>query len=308
MSILLPTYNRGYLLGQCIESVLTQTYTNWELIIADDGSTDDTQINGEGYARKDARIKYHRNPTNRGLTRNRNLAISLSKGNLILFIEDDIIMEPDCLARLVETFTQLRDRNIKLGAIAPRLITARPEIDNLLKGRLSFSKGVFFYESYSQRIRMNRMHIPSMLNKWTGITYDNFDIDLDGAQETAKIHACSLFPRSIFKEVGGYSSIYEGGKASLEETDMCFRIANRGYKLYFQPKAVEYHQRAPAGGCGDGLTLSGYSYFLRNHFIFLVRNFGIRTCYMYPSFLLFIVSGVVKYLLARRSLSAAPEK
>ena len=305
VSILLPTYNRGFVLGQCIDTVIKQTYVDWELIIADDGSKDDTPEVGDRYAKLDPRIKYHRAPKNQGLTRNRNWAISLSTGPLILMIEDDIIMYPDCLEKLVEAYTTLKHSGVKVGAVTPRLITERPEIDDLVHGRLSFAKGVYFYEGYRRRKQMVRDGLPSALNRFTGITYDNFDIDSGNVRETVKIHACSLFPRSIYGEVGGYGSIYEGGKASLEETDMCFRISNHGYKLYFHPKAAEIHKRETKGGCGEGLSVNGHLYFMRNHAIFLWRNFGFRVLYMYPFFFGFIGTGIIRYTFARKKLAAA---
>jgi GT2 family glycosyltransferase len=208
-------------------------------------------------------------------------------------------LEPDCLANLVEAFKELKSNKVRVGAVAPRLITDRPEIDDLLKGKLSFVRGVFFYESYTKRKIMKRNRVPSMLNKWTGLTYDNFDIDLDSIKETVKIHACSLFLKNVFKEVGGYSNVYGGRYAPLEETDMIFRIANRGYKLYFQPKAVAYHKRTSMGGCADLLTPTGYYHILRNQFLFLVRNFGWKSLYMLPFLLFFIIFNVIRYGIVR---------
>src|SRR3989344_2535378 len=57
VSIIIPTYNRAYILGTAIKSVLAQTYLNWELIIMDDGSTDNTREAVEAF--KDPRIKYY---------------------------------------------------------------------------------------------------------------------------------------------------------------------------------------------------------------------------------------------------------
>ena len=57
-SIILPTYNRGVLISRAIESILYQTYKNWELIIVDDGSTDNTKQIVYNFIKKDNRIKY----------------------------------------------------------------------------------------------------------------------------------------------------------------------------------------------------------------------------------------------------------
>ena len=87
VSCVLTTYNRSKILKRAITSVLNQTYTNIELIIIDDNSKDNTSdvvkiINNK-------RIKYIRNTSNKGLSYNRNLGASLSKGEFVAFIDDD---------------------------------------------------------------------------------------------------------------------------------------------------------------------------------------------------------------------------
>ena len=59
VSIIIPTYNRVHLIGDTLDSVLSQTYTNWECIVVDDGSTDGTNELLVEYLKKDKRIQYH---------------------------------------------------------------------------------------------------------------------------------------------------------------------------------------------------------------------------------------------------------
>ena len=66
------TYNRAQYIEQAIQSVLIQTFNDWELIILDDASTDNTEELVKKYTEKDNRIKYHKNNINLGITRNRN--------------------------------------------------------------------------------------------------------------------------------------------------------------------------------------------------------------------------------------------
>ncbi len=89
VSIITPTYNHEKFIGQCIESVLAQTFPDWEQIIIDDGSTDSTPRIVKRY--KDSRIKYIRQE-HRGLynlVNNYNYALSLSKGDFIAILEGD---------------------------------------------------------------------------------------------------------------------------------------------------------------------------------------------------------------------------
>ena len=80
ISIVLPIYNGEKYMRKSIDSVLAQTYANWELLIIDDGSTDNTAIIAQEYAAKDHRIRYYKNPENMRLPRTLNRGFSLAKG------------------------------------------------------------------------------------------------------------------------------------------------------------------------------------------------------------------------------------
>lgn len=83
------TYNRAQYIEQAIQSVLIQTFNDWELIILDDASTDNTEELVKKYTEKDNRIKYHKNNINLGITRNRNKSLSLSQGEYIAVLDSD---------------------------------------------------------------------------------------------------------------------------------------------------------------------------------------------------------------------------
>lgn len=86
ISIITPTYNRAHLLPRMINSVLNQTFNDWELIIVDDGSTDDTSQIVENL--KDPRIKYFLKD-NSGATASRNLGVKKARGDYIIFLDSD---------------------------------------------------------------------------------------------------------------------------------------------------------------------------------------------------------------------------
>lgn len=88
VSIILPTYNRQDLLPKAVESVLTQTYPNWELIIWDDGSFDDTEMVALSFKEKEKRIDYYRDD-NHGKSYALNNAIRKSRADYISFLDDD---------------------------------------------------------------------------------------------------------------------------------------------------------------------------------------------------------------------------
>lgn len=96
-SVCIPTYNRAQLLKEAIESVLSQTYSDFELIIYDDGSTDGTKEVVNTFT--DKRIRYYRASTNKGRPYARNSCIDLSRNEWLVWLDDDDMMEPELLSR-----------------------------------------------------------------------------------------------------------------------------------------------------------------------------------------------------------------
>ena len=88
ISIIIPIYNTEMYLTRCIESVETQTFKEWELILIDDGSTDDSLQLCEKFAQKDNRIRVI-HTENLGVSMARNLGINEANGKCITFIDDD---------------------------------------------------------------------------------------------------------------------------------------------------------------------------------------------------------------------------
>ncbi|WP_405569737.1 glycosyltransferase family 2 protein [Winogradskyella sp. Asnod2-B02-A] len=99
VSIIIPTYNRAQLIGKTLDSVLAQTYKNWECIIVDDGSTDNTENLLNSYIDKDVRFQYYKRPDTYAIGGNgaRNYGLSISKGEYINWFDDDDAMEPNKL-------------------------------------------------------------------------------------------------------------------------------------------------------------------------------------------------------------------
>jgi len=106
VSVIIPTYNRAEFLRSAIESALTQTYTDLEIIVSDDKSTDHTKEVVRSFI--DERTKYIRNKGKKGVSAARNSAILASKGEYIAFLDDDDEWFPDKLQRQVEVLDHSR--------------------------------------------------------------------------------------------------------------------------------------------------------------------------------------------------------
>ncbi|MBD0823869.1 glycosyltransferase family 2 protein [Aestuariibaculum marinum] len=111
VSIIIPTFNRAHLIGETLDSVLAQTYTNWECIVVDDGSTDNTASVLQSYIDKDSRFQYHHRPKNRlpGGNAARNYGFELSSGEYIQWFDDDDLMVPE---KLEVKLTYLLDNKV----------------------------------------------------------------------------------------------------------------------------------------------------------------------------------------------------
>ncbi|MBD5548886.1 MAG: glycosyltransferase family 2 protein [Lachnospiraceae bacterium] len=102
VSIVLPTYNRGEMLKKTITSIISQTYTNWELIIVDDASNDNTAEIVKGM--DDSRICYVKNEKNCGSNYSRNRGAELANGEFLAFIDSDNEWIPNKLERQISCF------------------------------------------------------------------------------------------------------------------------------------------------------------------------------------------------------------
>lgn len=101
VSVLMTSFNREKFIAEAIESVLCSTYHNFELIIVDDCSEDDTLAIANNFAKKDNRISVYLNSNNLGDYPNRNKAASYAKGKYLKYLDSDDTMSSDCLDVMV---------------------------------------------------------------------------------------------------------------------------------------------------------------------------------------------------------------
>lgn len=116
VSVIVPAYNTEKYVAQTLDSILQQTFTDWECIVLDDGSTDKTAEIVKQYCQRDSRIKYFYQP-NGGLAWARNTAILHSSGEYILPVDSDDIISPQYLEKAVERFTQYPETALVYGEV-----------------------------------------------------------------------------------------------------------------------------------------------------------------------------------------------
>lgn len=118
VSVILPAYNVANYLDDCLESVISQTYINTEIIIVDDGSTDDTAGKADDWLSKDDRIRVV-HQKNGGLSAARNTGLRYAQGEFILFVDPDDRIDESLIFKCM---TLLNDDSVSLVHFGYRLI------------------------------------------------------------------------------------------------------------------------------------------------------------------------------------------
>jgi len=148
ISILMPTYNRGAFIGETIESILNQTYQNWELIIVDDGSDDDTE---EVISQvKDQRIRFYKAGRIAINGKIKNIGLEKAKGELIAFIDSDDLWAETKLEKQVSVLQEYPEAGFSLtGGFNFR--TVNQPIDFFYKQREGLRYGDIFISIWEKR-------------------------------------------------------------------------------------------------------------------------------------------------------------
>lgn len=118
-SIVIPAYNNSELIGFCLDSILKQSYSEWEAIVVDDCSTDDMQSVIKSYADKNAQIKTIRQPENRGLHLARKAGTECASGDYVMYLDaDDTLADESTLEKLASALSGQMPDILRFGLIA----------------------------------------------------------------------------------------------------------------------------------------------------------------------------------------------
>jgi glycosyltransferase involved in cell wall biosynthesis len=130
VSIIIPTFNRASLISETLESIISQTYKNWECIVVDDGSLDKTSEVVQEYVIKDSRFQYYSRPQDRkkGANACRNYGFEMSKGKYIQWFDSDDLMHQDKLKLKVEAL-----ENNDVDFVVCEGIEYRDTIENIIR-------------------------------------------------------------------------------------------------------------------------------------------------------------------------------
>lgn len=162
VSIGMPVYNGEPYLAAALDSLLCQTYTDFELIISDNASTDRTEAICKQYAAQDARIRYYRNSTNIGATRNYNLLVEMARGQYFKWAAHDDICAPTYLEKCVEILDSMPSvvvcypKSLLIDEIREETISDQDDLDLRSTSPSERFKTLFEAFYFKQRQRQNK--------------------------------------------------------------------------------------------------------------------------------------------------------
>ena len=163
VTVIMPAYNAASYIEAAIRSVMAQTHTAWELLVIDDGSSDDTCAIVERLAAEDARVRLLRNPQNCGVATTRNRGLELCTGAYAAFLDSDDVWHPEKLERQVQ-MAQEQQADLVYTSYAivdgeghpckrPYLVPAQVDFTALLKENVIGCSTVLLSAAVAQRYR-----------------------------------------------------------------------------------------------------------------------------------------------------------
>lgn len=195
VSVVMAVYNGERFVREAVESILNQTFTDFEFIIIDDGSTDDTWRILTEYAAQDSRIILIRNEKNQGIASSVNRGLARARGKYIARMDADDVTVPERLARQV----QFLENHQEIGMVGSNMFFIdsfgntrhsnwqRPQLHNLIKWRLCFENPIA-----NQTILM-RQSVVEQLNGYQ-TEYESFSEDYDLWQRMSEVTRLANLP------------------------------------------------------------------------------------------------------------------
>jgi glycosyltransferase involved in cell wall biosynthesis len=223
LSILMPVYNEGSYIKEALNSILAQSFTNFEAIVVDDGSTDDTRVKANYYASKDSRITVL---THGKIGKNAalNLAFNSCKGEIIMFLAGDDILPEDSLQSRVKAFEMSDPLTEKVSVHGHlKLYSKWPKYDGLvLPKKLQKGSSIGGATTFSRALAKYIFPLPTCLpneDTWSSLCVQCF------AQKQVVIEPIVLFYR-----------IHEGNARKkglpFDETNLALHERFIAYRLF----------------------------------------------------------------------------
>ena len=243
VTVVIPTYNRCNDLKRCLDSLMQQTYKDFEILVIDNKSTDDTQNLLKNYP-----VKVLRNGT-KNVMHLFNLGWQKSQSEIIVYTNDDTKAEPFWIESIVKTFQECEEA----GAVGGPTMPPKDMMNNLemlsLHEKAKHSKllkiPVFIYEKI---ILENKYYDIGVLCESGAFSVGGALIESTKIDHIIEVDFLTItnlgIKRSVLKKLGG---IDENFRFNHGDGDLFIRMKKAGYKLLFNPKVIVWHYVNPQG-------------------------------------------------------------
>lgn len=248
ISIIIPTCNRRDDVLLCVESILSSSYKNIEVIVVDNASNDNTDIAIEKKYAGNRKVKLVKSKTNLGAGGGRNLGVKKASGDYLLFVDSDNIVD----RKMVEVLSRFFNEKPDCGMVGPLML----------------------YKADPKKIWMYSADINMFTSQaiYKGAGEKNAK-QYDRAIEVGHLPNCFMTNTKVFKKTGGFEEKYQ---VVYEEADLAEKIKKTGKKIYVYTEAVTQHN-VPLPGVGKdrdlGFRTKERAFLLaRNRIYFMKRN------------------------------------
>lgn len=174
LSIIVPVYNAENYIERCVTSICNQSFTDWELILINDGSTDQSEIKCKALGGKDQRIKtYSKN--NGGAASARNYGLSIAQGEYVTFVDSDDFIEPNMYYNMLKTATRYDCDVVMCDCVKEMGEISKPFSHPIRKGYYDYEQ--LLKEYYPQLLMPDNMDYPPTISNWLLIIKRKIIID-----------------------------------------------------------------------------------------------------------------------------------
>jgi glycosyltransferase involved in cell wall biosynthesis len=248
VSVVMPTWNREHTIGHAIRSVVSQTHRHWELLICDDGSTDNTEAVVAAFG--DARIRYFKLPKANGAVA-RNNGMRNASGELIAFLDSDNIWSPDYLTTVVGAMAA----DPELDMVYTALLDMTLNGDAVTDTRIHYREFDFASLAYRNYIDLNTLSIRAKLPKMLGY----FDPSLPRQQDWDLVvrYGCRTKVKGLNQPLVCYFRNEEWGQVThtMQKVDTRSKVMNKNKKIVERFKPGN-QQKWPTWAAGAKRRLS----------------------------------------------------
>jgi glycosyltransferase involved in cell wall biosynthesis len=246
VSVITPTYNRAHLLGKAINSILAQSYSNWELIIIDDCSTDNTEEVINEF--DDERIKYVALEENKGNAGARNEGIKIAQGKYITFLDSDDNFHYFSLEKFIECANKTSNfcycfggyeiKYLETGETEQTLWRPRANVSFLEELKIGIGCGVFFKKEIIEEVGLfdERLRVAVDTDWLIRLNRICDPVIIDDILITINAHKGARVRNNFQFLLNSYNIIYDKNKEAIE------RERNLKLKFYYKMQWLNYYQ------------------------------------------------------------------